>query len=160
MAILTTSGRTAMAIAIAAQPLHLAWGSGNAAWDDAPVSESIEATALVSEIGRRAVTLVQFCLPAPDGELVLPSGRFAIRSEPTNHLYLRFNFDFTDAPNSVIREAGVFLGTELKPALPIGQRYFTLADLTNPGTLLALEHFAKITRSSSVRQSFEFVLTI
>lgn len=97
MAILTTSGRTAMAIAIAAQPLHLAWGSGNAAWDDAPVSESIEATALVSEIGRRAVTLVQFCLPAPDGELVLPSGRFAIRSEPTNHLYRACKVDCVNA---------------------------------------------------------------
>ena len=160
MAILTTSGRTAMAIAIAAQPLHLAWGSGDAAWDATPVAEPVTATALVQEVGRRAVTLTQFCTPDPDGELIVPAGRFAISATPTQHLYLRFNFDFTDASASLIREAGVFLGTVLETGLPIGQRYFTPAEIADPGVLLALERFPKITRSPSVRQSFEFVLTL
>lgn len=160
MAILTTSGRTAIAVAIAAQPLHLAWGSGDAAWDETPVPEPIDATALVQEVGRRAVTLVQFCQPDPEGELVVPSGRFTISAEPTQHLYLRFNFDFADAAASLIREAGVFLGTQVQTGLPEGQRYFAPTDVADPGTLLALERFPKITRSSSVRQSFEFVLTL
>lgn len=33
MAILPTSGRTALAIAVMAQPLHLAWGTGDILWD-------------------------------------------------------------------------------------------------------------------------------
>lgn len=160
MAILTTSGRTAMAIAIAAQPLHLAWGSGDAAWDTTPVPEPIGATALVQEVGRRTASLIQFCAPDIAGDLIVPTGRYAISASPTQHLYLRFNFDFTDASASLIREAGVFLGTILQSGLPEGQRYFAPTDIANPGTLLALERFPKITRSSSVRQSFEFVLTL
>lgn len=160
MAILTTSGRTAMAIAIAAQPLHLAWGSGDAAWDATPVPEPVGATALVQEIGRRTASLIQYCTPDAQGELVVPAGRYAISASPTQHLYLRFNFDFTDASASLIREAGVFLGTVLQSGLPEGQRYFAPADIASPGTLLALERFPKITRSASVRQSFEFVLTL
>ena len=149
MAILTTSGRTAMAVAIAAQPLHLAWGSGDPAWDDALIPEPIDATALVQEVGRRAVTLVQFCQPDPDGELIVPSGRFAISAEPTQHLYLRFNFDFADAAAGLIREAGVFLGSVVQSGLPEGQRYFAPADLASPGTLLALERRDRAIKSMS-----------
>lgn len=42
MAILTNSGRIAMTISVKTQPIHLAWGSGSAAWDTAPVPESFE----------------------------------------------------------------------------------------------------------------------
>nr|DAM52248.1 MAG TPA: baseplate protein [Caudoviricetes sp.] len=34
MAILTDSGRAAVANSIKAQPIHLAWGSGSVDWDD------------------------------------------------------------------------------------------------------------------------------
>lgn len=149
MAILTTSGRTAMAVAIAAQPLHLAWGSGDPAWDEALIPEPIDATALVQEVGRRTVTLVQFCQPDPDGELIVPSGRFAISAEPTQHLYLRFNFDFADTAAGLIREAGVFLGSVVQSGLPEGQRYFAPADLASPGTLLALERRDRAIKSMS-----------
>ena len=50
MAILTNSGRVAMAQSVKAQPIHLAWGSGSAAWDTTPVPESITATALLAGI--------------------------------------------------------------------------------------------------------------
>lgn len=162
MAILTKSGRAAMAAAIANEPLHLAWGSGSPAWDTTPEPESTNATSLVSEIGRRTITQVQFVVPDSEGTIIVPTGRFnpSPNNAPTNHLYMRFNFDFGDAPAATIREVGVFVGTQVKPDLPIGQRYFTPADILQPGTLLALERVPKFDRSPAVRQNFETVITV
>lgn len=160
MAILTTSGRTALAAALANETLHLAWGSGNPDWDENPVVESIDATALVNEIGRRKSSLVAFCVPDEEGDIIVPTGRFQSQVEPSNNLYLRFNFDFSDASSSIIREAAVFVGTEVIAGLPAGQFYFLPNQIDDPGTLVAIERFPAITRSGAVRQSFEFVLTL
>lgn len=160
MAILTTSGRTAMAVAVASKPIHLAWGQGDAAWDTTPVPEPVSATALVDEVGRRVATSIGYCTPDPAGEIVVPTGEFTASATPTNHLYLRFNFDFADASDKAIREAAVFIGTQVIEGLPIGQKYFLPSQIADGGILLALERFTKITRSPTVRQSFEFVLTI
>lgn len=160
MAILTTSGRTALAIAVANEPIHLAWGSGDPGWDETPVAENIIDTALIAEVGRRAATQIAYCLPAVEGEIIVPNGRFTHSVTPTNHLFLRFNFDFNDAALASIREIGIFMGTVLVGGLPLGQTYFLPADISTPGILLALERIPKITRSAAVRQSFEFVLTI
>ena len=74
---------------------------------------------------------------------------------------MKFNFDFEDAPTSTIREVAVFIGTVTQNGLPAGQKYFTPAQVSNPGTLLAVENILeKIIRSPSSRQSFEFVITI
>lgn len=159
MAILTNSGRVAMAQSVKAQAIHLAWGSGSAAWDTTPVPESITATALLAEIGRRAATYVQYCEPDADGSIIVPTGSFSETATPTKHLYMRFAFDFTDAPTSTIRELAVFVGTLTNPALPPGQMYFEPAQVTDPGTLLVIEHIQKFERSASVRQTFEFVVT-
>lgn len=159
MAILTNSGRIAMAMSVKAQPLHLAWGSGNAAWDTTPVAESITATALLAEIGRRKATYVNYCTPDEAGAIIVPTGHFTESATPTKHLYMRFAFDFTDAPTSTIRELAVFVGTDTDPDLPVGQMYFNPADVVDPGTLLVIEHIQKFERSASVRQTFEFVVT-
>lgn len=53
----------AIAMSVKAQPIHLAWGSGNATWDTTPQPESIDSAALLSEIGRRAATYVAYCEP-------------------------------------------------------------------------------------------------
>jgi len=158
MAILTNSGRAAAAAAIKAQSLYMAWGSGDPAWDVTPVPEPAEATALVNEIGRRRVTQALFCLPDPQGELVVPTGRFTQSDTPTKYLYMRFSFDFTDAPASTIREVAVFSGTTVKVSVPAGQDYVIPSEIENPGLMLALEHIDALVRSSSVRQQFEFVI--
>ena len=158
MAILTTSGRTAIAESVAARPIHLAWGSGLEAWDTVPVPESVSDAALANEIGRRAASRVRYCVPDVNGEIVVPTGRFTESVTPTNHIYLRFNFDFFDAPAAVIRETAVFIGTETLPGLPVGQMYFEPDDLVSTGMLLVIERFPKFERSASVRQSFEFVV--
>lgn len=159
MAILTNSGRVAMAQSVKAQDLHLAWGSGDAAWGTTPQPEQITETALLNEIGRRKVTYANYCTPDVAGEIIVPTGRFTEAVSPTKHLYMRFAFDFTDAPTSTIRELGVFVGTLTNPALPAGQMYFEPADVTDAGTLLVIEHIPKFDRSAAVRQTFEFVVT-
>lgn len=158
MAILTDSGRAAVAASVKSQALHMAWGSGNEAWDTAPVPESMSDAALVAEVGRRKVTQAMFCIPDAAGEIVVPNGRFTVSEAPTKYLYMRYAFDFTDSPTAVIREVGVFVGTVAKSTVPAGQDYLLPADIESPGQLLALEHVARIDRSSSVRQQFEFVI--
>lgn len=66
MAILTRSGRTALALALLAKPMHLAWGVGDPAWDTAPVGEPNTATALVAEAGRRTLTESRFVMAQRD----------------------------------------------------------------------------------------------
>lgn len=160
MAILTNSGRAALAAAIMAKPIHLAWGSGNAAWDSAPEAVSTSVTALVNEIGRRTATQIKYCTPQAGGELVVPTGEFTESLTPTKYIYLRFNFDFVDAPNSAIREIAVFSDTQLVPDLPIGQRYFSPSEVQSAGILMVVERISKFDRLPSVRQSFEFVIEI
>lgn len=160
MAILTDSGRAAAAMAVKAQPIHLAWGGGDPAWDDLPdpAPEQTTTTALMNEYGRRRATQVLYCLPDVNGELVLPNGRFTASATPTKYLYMRFAFDFTDAPAAVIRELAVFIGTNAVAGVPPGQDYLIPAEIQDPGMMLALQHIPKLIRSASVRQQFEFVI--
>ncbi|TVS84864.1 hypothetical protein COM43_004615 [Wolbachia pipientis] len=121
--------------------------------------ESITSTTLLKEVGRRVVDEVLFCVGDENGELVTPSGRFKPSNVPTNNLYLKFTFDFTDAANQVIRELGVMVGTKVKKELPPGQRYFELQDIEDPGILLVLEHTVPLIRTAATRETFAFVVT-
>jgi hypothetical protein len=159
MAVLVNAGRAAIALSVKAQAIHLAWGSGNSSWDTTPQAEDITQTALVAEVGRRTATQLAFCTPDSGGGIIVPTGSFSISSTPTNNLYMKFSFDFTDSPSATIRELGVFVGTQTNPSLPSGQQYFQPSDIVNPGTLLVLENISKLVRSASVRQMFEFVVT-
>lgn len=161
MAILTTVGRTAWAAAIKALPLHLAWGTGDAAWDTIPVAPLLGDTALVAEVGRVAVTTTGYAEVDAEGEVETPSGNYTLVAGPTNNLYLRFDFGFAAASDQVIREVGLFIGTTIVPGLPAGQTYFLPAELATTGTLVAVERFAlPLVRSPLTRQQFEFVLVI
>lgn len=160
MAILTKSGRAAFAAALMAKPIHIAWGSGDAGWDTTPVAVTTEATALEAEIGRRQVTQQKYCTPMVGGEIIVPTGEFTESITPTSFIYLRFNFDFTDAPVATIREVGVFSDSTIVAGLPAGQRYFEPSEVMTPGTLVVIERITKFDRSPSIRQSFEFVIEI
>ena len=149
-----------MAVAIKARPLFLAWGAGDPVWDQTPINESLEATELTQELGRVAVSVTGYATPDPLGIIEVPTGFFSLSDDPTNHLYLRFDFGFADAADQVIREAGLFIDSVIVEGLPLGQRYFTPAEVVSPGSLVALEHFPAVIRSPLVRQQFEFVLTI
>ena len=160
MAVLTTVGRAALAAAVKARPLHLAWGTGDPAWDANPIPELLSATELLNELGRVEATVVGYATPDENGEIQVPTGTFTASEAPTNYLHLHCDFGFDDAPNDALREAGLFMDSVIVEELPAGQRYFVPAELEDPGSLLALEYFPKVERSALVRQSFEFVLVI
>jgi len=230
MAIMTRSGRAALADAIRQRPLHLAWGTGDTEWDTAAPQATVafgandvlqlahphvsgvvissadgnttysagtdysvdgstgrltrivtggipaEATvrvdytietpppdvtqaALLGELGRRAVDEVAFVVADDEGAIVAPTGRFTLSATPTNHLFVRVRFEFEDAPDAVIREQGLFVGTATDPALPVGLRYFEPAAITDPGILLIVQNTVPIIRQPSTRETFEFVVT-
>lgn len=158
MALLTNSGRAAVATSIKEVPIHLAWGSGSAEWDVQAPPGSLTTSNLVQEVGRRKVTQTLFCSPDPTGEIVVSEGRFTVSQVPTNYLYLRFAFDFLDAQDATIRELGVFIGTQAKSTTPAGQDYLLPEDIEDPGTLLVLEYIEKLVRSPQIRHQFEFVV--
>lgn len=173
LATLTKTGRAAIALALSSRPIHLAWGSGDAAWDeeDAQLPSLVNATALVNELGRRTPATIGFVEPDDAGDIVIPvatgaggevqEARYRSVSDPSPYLYVRTNYNFEDASNAVIREIGVFMDTELKEGLPAGQRYFTPDNLEKPGLLVAAQIISPaINRSPSVRQTIEFVLPI
>lgn len=159
MAILTTSGRIALATAIKGSTLHLAWGSGEAEWDTTQPREPRSATALTAELGRRKVNVVEYCTPQGDGDIVMLGARFAKSDTPTANLHLRTDFDFNDGLGETIRELGVFVGTTTRAGLPAGQTYFSPSDIATPGTLLAIDYITAVQRGVGARISFDFVIT-
>jgi hypothetical protein len=159
VAVLTKSGRAAIARSIRNQKIHLAWGEWHESWDANPENEDDMSTSLVKELGRRSADEVHFVIGDDDGELVTPTGRFHAVDHPTNNLYMRFTFDFENAANKTIRELGVFIGTETNAELPIGQKYFEPQDIVNPGILLVLERTVPLIRTAATRESFSFVIT-
>ena len=175
IATLTECGRAAIAASIAAKSVFLGWGAGEEAWDnmgDADLPSLLKRKALFNEIGIRRASVVGFCEPSETGDIVVPIGttadgtgvetaRYQQQAEPIPYLYIKAAFDFEDAANDVIREIGIFLNTEPKPELPVGQMYFTPDQIAKPGDLLAIQIVRpKILRSPAVRQILELVLPI
>lgn len=158
--ILVDSGRAAFAQAMQNETLHLAWGEGDPSWDDTPIPPPTDATELVNEVGRKLATVKAYCTPDSEGEIVVLSGRFAYSPTPTKYLFLRFSYDFDDAPAATIRELGVFMGTETDPELPPGQTYFEGEEITDPGVMVTLERVTASQRSPSKRDMLEMVLEI
>lgn len=164
MAILVNVGRVAIAMAVKQNPLHMAWGSGSAGWDATPVQPTVNETGLVAEIGRRAPSVVSYCVPDELGSIVIPMAnglvkRYSVSETPSNSLYLRFAFDGADAPNSLIRETAVFMGTTFVPGLPPGKMYFPPEDIVSHGTLLVVERATKVIREAATRQAYDIVIT-
>lgn len=173
LATLTKTGRAAIALALSTRPIHLAWASGDPAWDepDAELPSLVNAVALVGELGRRTPASIGFVEPDEQGDIVVPEAsgaegevqeaRYKAVPGPTPYLLIRTNYNYEDASNAVIRQIGIFMDTVLKEGLPAGQRYFTPADIEKPGLLVAAQIIQPpINRSPSVRQTIEIVLPI
>lgn len=120
---------------------------------------SVAATALIDEVGRRALTAVQFVVPDPAGPIVAPTGRYRPSATPANNLHFRFVFDFADAPNETIRELGVVIDGVMAAGLPAGRMYFRPDEVAAPGILLLVDNVAPIVRTAATRETFEFVHT-
>lgn len=158
--ILTQDGRIAVARALANEQFFMAWGEGDPAWDTTPVQASNSESSLVAEVGRRKATFVGYCEPDAGGSIVTPEQVFMESETPTKYLFLRFIFGFDEATEFTIREIGIFLYSQVDPALPPGQEYFTPDQVTEPGALLLVERLSAVPRSPSIRTRFEQVFTV
>lgn len=160
MSVLVNEGRAAIASAIKQRPMFLAWGEGDESWVEPPPLPTTTATALVKEVGRRAVTRVAFCTPDPDGDIITVTGRYSETSTPTPHLYLLTKFDFEDASDKTIRELAVFMDTVVVSGLPVGQKYFTPSQIQDDGLLLVVDNLKRfVPRSPASRETFDLVIT-
>ena len=162
MAVLQVNGRKLLAKALAAMPVHVAWGRGDGAWDAPPVTPS-DRTNLMSEIARRVATEVSYVVPATelDGEIELPGKVFYKRSaEPTSTLCVRAVFALEEATGEKVREVGVFFGSVAKANVPPGQRYLTPDQLENQGEMYACEFRSPVLRSGTVKGVEEIVIPL
>ena len=168
--VLQDAGRIALAAAIKAQPLHIAIGRGDAAWDSltpAQIAASVptDATALVSEIGRRLAT-VQFVVPDDTGDISVhdpvtdSTQRYSLSAQPTHHLWLRAKFERAEGQGDHVREIAIFIGATPDPALPPGQQWFTPDQLVQPGQLYAMARTDRIFRDGVLGLNEETVLPI
>jgi hypothetical protein len=158
-AVLTTSGRIAIATAIKARTAHLAWGSGDPTWTSTPPDPPANTSALLAEVGRRKAVQVEFCTPDAAGAVVVPEGTFTITTTPTNNLYYRFHWDFADGAGSTIREMAIYIDTVAAAGVPIGQFYLLPAQVAQPGILLTAERRAPLVREAYSRPMLEYVVT-
>lgn len=159
MAIIPVSGSIAIAQAIKAQAIFLAWGTGDGAWTTPPTPDP-EALGLQNEIGRRKPLSVDFVTPDSNGDVyIVGAGRFSVTETPTRHLLVTVNYDYEDGLGEEIRELGLFIGTVVDPSLPIGQYYFTPDQLADTGTMFHVEHIEPFTRQNGVRETFKTLVT-
>ncbi|GHV50462.1 hypothetical protein FACS1894216_02710 [Synergistales bacterium] len=174
MGVMTDAGRAAMAKSVKEQPIFLALGLGNAEWGENPPPEDISSTALLEEIGRKALSRSLYVLPDTEGTIEVPisivtdedgaqhveTERYAVSETPTRHLYVEFNLDYADALGCTLRELGLFVGSVLKPGLSSGKTYFSADDFDDPGLLFQLEYREPMVRRAESRMSFAWVLSI
>lgn len=158
MAILTESGRIAVAQYISDQPIHMAWGNGSASWDATPVLPNVDDVALVAEIGRLRATTIQFAVPSATGSIDLPEGKFNISPTATKYLLLNFEFAYSHAVGQDIREMAVFVGSTLKAGVPPDTAYLLPAQLASVGRMMVVERVAKFTRQANTKQKFTYVI--
>ena len=160
MAILTNSGRLVIAKIMKSLPFYLAWGEGDAAWDENFMQPTSTDVALVNEIGRREANVVEYCVPDENGTIEVSSGKFSPSETETLYIHLRFDFTLADSPSRVIRECGVFVGTEIKTDTPADIRYFLPEHIQKPGSLVMVERFVALNLATDFRRSFDFVITL
>lgn len=151
--------RLVLAKAIAAMDIHIAYGRGNAAWDDAPPPNAGSLnTALIDEIGRTRVTEKLYVTRDDAGAIITPDGtRYSASAEPTRYLLIRATFGYGEATEEPIREMAVFVGTRVRADVPPGQYYVTPDQVTNIGDVYTLERRAAVKRPAN-KQDMEQVI--
>lgn len=169
MPVLVKQGRAVIAAAVKTRPIHLALGTGKPEWDDAPPELDTAIESLETEVGRRLLKRSQFVAPDDNGDVVVATGvnddgeteyqRYMISDEPTPYLHVEFQLDFSDGADHSIREAAVFVDTEINDDVPPGQRYLLPKQLKNKGRMLLADRFKVQNMSGDIRETFEYVIT-
>lgn len=155
MGIFPYSSGVAIAQALKQAGIMLAWGDGGTD----PIDP--DATGLQNEIGRRRALSVDFVVADPAGQInVAGYGRFSVSPEPTNKIVVTTKFDYEDALGETVNELGLFVGTVVDPALPLGQMYFKPDQIADPGTLLLIDHITPFDRTPGVRELIRILVQL
>ena len=125
-----------------------------------PAVPNPTAGSLLSEIGRKRVTDVDYVIPDTSGSVTLTQGNYTVVEYPTRYVYVRTLFAFDDSETATIRETGLFLGTETLSTLPAGQTYFEPSEVTKAGEMITLDNMSPVTRSATVRETVAMVVTL
>lgn len=145
MAILTNSARIVLAQYILTCPIFLAIGEGKQSWDSNPDGipdpPDYDAVGLIKTLGWKKLTRSFFVVQDDDGDIDMPGGlKYKQSNVPTRDIYMHFVFNYGEGEKQTIREAGVFINTQVNLGLPSKQTYFKPEEISRQGTLLLLEH--------------------
>ena len=116
------------------------------------------ATALVGEVGRRLVTVVEYCTPDDAGTIVVDGTKYTASSDPTPYLHIGVTFAPSDAPSAVIKEYAIYSDGTTDPSLPGGQKYFSGGQILALGKLVTIRNIDTITRTSVASEKFDLVI--
>lgn len=170
--VFTIGSRTIVAHLLMQQPLFLAVGSGDPAWDDipppaTPEEEALEMAALSKEtslkncVGFTRIRSKSFVTPDEAGTIVMLDGsKWSKTNDPVPAFMLEYLLDLEDATGVSLRENGIYVGTQFAASVPAGQMYVPLADVTSLGTLIQLTRFPPIVRDGSLSQSMTPILEV
>lgn len=164
LSVFVAGSRVAFARYLMQQPLFIAVGSGDPAWDSLPdptpeeenlrLAEIAQASALESCIGVTRVRTRSFMKADPNGDIILSDGSaWSVSSADTNTIRLEARLDIADATGEAVRETGVYLGTQIKETVPAGQMFIPLSDVVSLGTLIQLHRFPPIVRDGTISQA-------
>lgn len=132
-------------------------GTSYTPWNTTPANVNLEHSTLVSEVGRRKVLYKRYVRPDNNGDIVTSSGKWSESVVPTNYLYLRVNFEQTDAFDKIIYQRGLFIGTTPKPEYST-INYLIPDMIQSPGTMLGLSNIPELIRDPLTRETVEIVL--
>jgi hypothetical protein len=127
-------------------------------WTNTPSTPSILSSGLCREIGRRKVQVLSYVIPSASGAYITPQGQWNAVNYPTQYIYAYVGFNLTDASTSTIYQYGLFIGT-VPAAGFTNTQYITASQVSDPGSLLALENITPIYRNTSSREIHEVVMT-
>jgi hypothetical protein len=133
-------------------------GTSASPWTSSVPAPSVGLTGLYQEVGRRLVSLIQYVYPSSTGSYSTTAGRWAVSTVPTNYVYTYVGFDTTDADTNTIYQFGLFIGTAAITGY-VNASYLLPGQISNPGTLLALDNVAPIIRNSSTSEIHQIVMT-
>lgn len=116
-------------------------------------------TGLLSELGRRIVTIQDFVIPSSGGSIQCNGQNWALNhGTPSNAVYLEFDFDSSDAVGNIIYQIGLFVGTTLANGVPTGTQYLLPNQIANPGELYMVEALEPFSRFAGKREIFQLVI--
>ena len=165
--VMVNAGHIALAISAYQTEYYLAWGTARSDTDiskwraeNTPPAEDPATTDLLLEVGRRIVTDKAYVKEDKEnGTVEANNTKWARSATPTNHFYLMFKFEAKDAPTAVLRQVGLFTGTQKKASVPATKYFLLPEDLENKGALFMYQNIAPIVRNTATREVFEYVIT-